>query len=85
MTIGDDDDDKFEYGTNTKIIVTIVIIVTAGFGRGAGSPFQRAALPGESTAVDRGSAPLGMYLNTAVGRYIPRNSLGEPTTPLQRS
>ena len=44
MTIGDDDDDKFEYGTNTYIIVTIVIIVTAGFGRGAGSPFQRAAL-----------------------------------------
>nr|DAH33761.1 MAG TPA: hypothetical protein [Caudoviricetes sp.] len=52
---------------------------------GCREPFSKGSPAGESTAVDRGSAPLGMYWNTVVGRYIPRNSLGEPTTPLQRS
>ena len=43
---GDGRDDVLESGGGVKNIVTIDTTVTAEFGRGAGCPFQRAALLG---------------------------------------
>ena len=50
-------DDSLDSGAGIKSIVTIVTTVTSKFRRGAGCPFQRAALLGEATAVAGGKAP----------------------------